>query len=80
MTAPSEEYFSLVLDRIKPAKDLETVVEHYTEKHGRPPRKVLLHPHAKGRNVEAVIQAAEALGLPVERDESLLVWEVWVGG
>jgi len=80
MTTPSEEYFSLVLGRIKPAEDIQAAAQLYTEKHGRPPRKVLLHPHAAGRNVEAVVQAAEALGLPVERDKSLLVWEVWVGG
>jgi hypothetical protein len=75
-----EEYFTLMLDRIKPEEDLNAAAQRYTEKHGQPPRKVLLHPNAAGRNVAAVIQAAETLGLPVERDESPLVWEVWIGG
>ena len=78
--ASGEEYFILTLDRLNPAEDLKRVVDFYKGKHGRLPRKVLLHPRAAGRNVAAFLQAAKALGLPVERDEALLLWEVWVGG
>ena len=80
MASSSEEYFALPLNSLNPAQDLQAVVKFYKERHGRPPRKALLHPHAKSHNVEAVIQAAEDLGLTVERDEALLLWEVWVGG
>ena len=75
-----EEYFTLMLDRIKPEEAIRAVAQRYTEAHGQPPRKVLLNPHANGSKVTVVLQVAEDLGLEVERDPSVLKWEVWIGG
>ena len=74
-----KEYFSLVVDRAG-AEGVKEAYRRYREKHGQPPKKLLLNPHAAGRKVAEVIEAAEALGLAVERDKSILKWEAWVGG
>jgi len=72
-------YFTLQLDSEALAKFHEAY-RRYQERHGQPPRKLLLNPHAAGRKVAEVIEAAEALGLAVECDKSILKWEAWVGG